>query len=256
MQLSRHSVVQSGNEARPVKFFHTLIATCILISPVCAQSGQGGEKHKKDKRNGPPKPGEFLKAFDRNKDGKVSREEFDKGERTSQLQIEVRGKLFARLDKDGDGFIDPKEMVPHHGRRSMEKADVDKDGRISKEEFSKHPPFSKIPAERLDNMFARFDRNSDGFIDRKDGRPSGGRRGSRGEKFPRVKIEELDADKNGSLSREEFLKSPGLKDLSEKEKNHAFQRRDDDKNGEISPKELRPPFERGGKKPPKRDPKK
>lgn len=256
MQLYPKSVVQSGIEARPVKLFQTLIAITVLVSPVYAQKGQEGEKRKKDKRHGHSMPGGFLKVFDVNKDGKVSREEFGKGGRVSRLDPAEREKLFSRLDKDGSGFIDPKEMVSHRGRSPMEKADTDKDGRISKEEFFNHPPFSKIPADRLGKMFERFDQNSDGFIDRKDGGPAGWRKGPRGDKFPRLRMEELDTDKSGTLSREEFHKSPGLKNLSEKDRNHAFQRLDDDKNGELSPNELRPPFERGGRKPPKRDPKK
>ena len=123
--------------------------------------------------------------------------------------------------------------------------------------FFKHPPFAKIPVERMGKMFERFDHNSDGFIDRKDGRHGGGRVGPRGERFPRVRLKNLDSDKSGALSWKEFQKSPTLKNLSKEERRQAFRRLDADKNDELSSKELKSPFERGsGKKPQRPAPKK
>ena len=239
-----------------MKYFLTIFSFLALLSSVCAQPVPTGERGK-EKRQGPPKAGEFLKAFDLDKDGKVSKEEFGSGERTSRLDPASRGKLFARLDKDKDGFITPKEVASPNRYHSMAKADLNKDGRISKEEFFKHPPFAKIPVERMGKMFERFDHNSDGFIDRKDGRHGGGRVGPRGERFPRVRLKNLDSDKSGALSWKEFQKSPTLKNLSKEERRHAFRRLDADKNDELSSKELKSPFERGsGKKPQRPAPKK
>ena len=232
--------------------FLTIFSLWALLSSACAQPVPSG-KRGKEKRHGPPKPGEFLKAFDLDHDGKVSKVEFDTGERTSRLAPEARGKLFARLDKDQDGFITPKELASPDRDHSMSKADLNKDGRISKEEFSKHPPFEKIPVERRDKMFKRFDHNSDGFIDRKDGRHGAGRMGPRGEKYPRLRLNDLDLDKSGALSWEEFRKSPSLQNLSKEERRKAFQKFDANKDDELSSKELRSPFERGpGKGPRKR----
>jgi Ca2+-binding EF-hand superfamily protein len=101
-------------------------------------------------------PGEMLANADTNGDGRITRAEF----------IAARAKLFARLDRNGDGYLD-KQDVPQglFARRNGEAADrlqqammmLDKngDGRISHDEFVNGPSL----------LFDRADTNHDGVVD-------------------------------------------------------------------------------------------
>jgi len=227
----------------------SILSSLLLIFPVGAQ----GPPPERSRGKGDPKPRsssvELIKRFDSNKDGKLSREEFDQGDRVRDLTPEIRGKLFGRLDKDGDGFIARKELVeipaPRGGRHGFGRADTNKDGRISFEEFSKSPPrFADFPLERMKAMFERFDRNKDGFLDAKD-HPDHHRDGRR--PLPRISLKGLDSDKNGFLSWPEFQNAPAVRSLEEKERRRLFSRLDADQDGELSSKELRMPFERDKK---------
>jgi len=136
----------------------------------------------------------------------------------------------------------------------LAKADLDEDGRISKEEFSKHEHFAEMPAERRDEIFDRIDRNGDGFLDQEEGRRSGGRRGGRGEHDrPRFKMKEVDLDGNGSLSFKEFERVPFIANATEEEKQSAFTKFDSDGDQKISGIELRARFEKREKKLPSKN---
>ena len=135
----------------------------------------------------PPK----LERFDKDKDGRVSRSEFP-----------GPGRLFKRLDHDGDGYLDSKDM--DSGSQIMA-FDANGDGRVSGKEF-------KGPSE----IFKKLDRNSDGYIDRKE--------------IPRPAhlIEDYDKNDDGKLSRAEF---PGVAS--------SFDQMDRDGDGFIESNELR-----------------
>jgi Ca2+-binding EF-hand superfamily protein len=70
-------------------------------------------------------------------------------------------RQFARLDKDGDGFIDAKDLEPlaaeriaYASRRFFKRFDADRDGKVSKDEFDR---FAK-------ERFANLDLDGDGRI--------------------------------------------------------------------------------------------
>jgi hypothetical protein len=102
---------------------------------------------------GPPhhgmKEGGFIQKFDKDGDGKVSKEEFP----GSQEQ-------FTNLDTNGDGTIDASEAPkgpPRHGMKGggfIQRFDKDGDGKVSKEEF---------PGPQ--DHFTTLDTNGDGYID-------------------------------------------------------------------------------------------
>jgi len=203
-----------------------LITTATVLAILSTGYGQeeNGDKRNKDSRKRPPSPEEFLKAYDQNDDQKISKEEFRTGERASRLDPEIREKIFNRLDKNGDSFISAlelQEMAPKRKRHSLAKADLDEDGRISKEEFSKHEHFAEMPAERRDEIFDRIDRNGDGFLDQD--------------------------------SFKEFERVPFIANATEEEKQSAFTKFDSDGDQKISGIELRARFEKREKKLPSKN---
>lgn len=83
------------------------LALCLFASPVLAEGheGQGPGGHK-----GPRGPEHFMEKVDANKDGKVSKEEWNaKGD-----------AMFNESDTNKDGFISKEEAQAFHEKR-MEK---------------------------------------------------------------------------------------------------------------------------------------
>jgi len=107
-----------------------------------------------DKPDANKKHGDFtqhiLARVDTDKDGKISKAEFD-GE---------GAKMFAKLDENGDGKIAENEMPQRHwarfGGEMFDRMDGDKDGKVTKAEF----------AAAGDKMFQRMDKNGDGVIEK------------------------------------------------------------------------------------------
>jgi Ca2+-binding EF-hand superfamily protein len=156
-------------------------------------------------------PEQFLKRFDRNKDGFVTKDEVPPW----------LAKIFARFDTDKDGKLDRKEIAgllqvmrrrfgaaqgpnPRQVERLvnniLRRMDTDKDGRISRKEAR----------NRVAKFFTMFDTNKDGYLDREELRNMvrrflANRRGGQG--GPGAQGPDFDAlDKNadGRLTREEL----------------------------------------------------
>jgi Ca2+-binding EF-hand superfamily protein len=102
----------------------------------------------------------FLAKFDKNRDGKVSQEEFPHERR------------FAEIDADSDGTLSETEIKDAMDKRQreenydvFERLDLNQDGKITREEFTG-------PAA----AFERLDRNNDGVIDKADAPEEGGKK--------------------------------------------------------------------------------
>jgi len=108
-------------------------------------------------------------------------------------------------------------MAQMRGEGVFERADVNKDGTVAREEFI---------AARADH-FAKLDRNSDGYIDSNDvpKRLAARRKQQGGGDFM---AGQFDADDDKKVSKEEFINGPTL----------AFDRADTDKNNVLDAKEL------------------
>lgn len=173
---------------------------------------------------------ERLKEMDADKDGAVSLDEF----------LGRRGNGFARLDLNGDGVVDSTDMaarakqnVDYRTRRFLKTFDADKDGKVTREEFTqrakdrfatrnlgangtepgkdgeaKEPGGWRMTLDRMlgrtDRRFARLDKNSDGAIDAADLEARADRRLAFAS---RRLLKRFDADNDGKVTRDEFDRS-------------------------------------------------
>ena len=118
----------------------TKVATAaVLLLSSCVVLAQGRE-------------GNALDQADANHDGKVTKQEYN----------DARAALFARMDRNGDGFIDDadsREGANERGQRAAAalrgRIDTNGDGKVSKDEFVNAPTM----------MFDKFDANKDGVLD-------------------------------------------------------------------------------------------
>jgi Ca2+-binding EF-hand superfamily protein len=129
-------------------------------------------------------------------------------------------------------------------------ADTDHDGFITKEEFDAIPRIQNLPEEKKANIFKRLDKDGDGKLSRDElshfGKPHDGP--------PMQRLWELDTDKSGGISFEEFKAGQLFMKLSPEKQSEVFHRLDTDGDGLITPKDKpEPPFKRpDGKKGPRR----
>jgi len=182
-------------------------------------------------------------------DGLISREEFDAMPRIQSLPEENRDRLFARLDKSGDGFINLEELgrkgrgrgeAPRPIQR-LEDLDTDNSGGISFEEFQAGELFKKLPRERQLAMFRRLDTDGDGEITPRD-RPQPPRRDESGRGSGlRPLLRLLDADGDEAITFEEYRNAPFLEGLGEEERRARFDQLDRNKDGKIDAADFPPP---------------
>lgn len=130
-------------------------------------------------------------------------------------------------------------------------ADTDHDGFISKAEFEAMPRVKNLSKEKQDSLFSRLDKDNDGKLTREEiGRlvkPHEGRGRLQ-------RLWELDTDKSGGVSFEEFKAGQIFMKLSPERQLELFHRLDTDGDGFITPKDCpQPPFKhREGEPHPKR----
>lgn len=155
-----------------------------------------------------------------------------------------RGEAPAEIARKGGG------KPGGGGERSAEfwkKGDMDQDGSLSLEEFSAMPRIENLPSEKQASLFQRLDKNADGRLGRDElsrgGRPQGGDGGP-----PMMRLWELDLDKSGGVSLDEFKSGKFFKKLPPERQDALFARLDTNRDGTITPKDRpEPPFkERGG----------
>lgn len=130
-------------------------------------------------------PAERFAKLDADGDGKVTLDEMKesvakrlaergKDDDKADRHVKFAEKHFEKMDADGDGAVTLEEMkaakTKHHGERADKKdgkrgdyfsrLDTDGDGAVTKDEF----------LASADKMFEKLDRNSDGKIERGEGR--------------------------------------------------------------------------------------
>ncbi|MGD7652717.1 MAG: EF-hand domain-containing protein [Verrucomicrobiales bacterium] len=159
--------------------------------------------------------------------------------------------------RDGLDSAEGPEGAPPY-RRQMAKfaevwkaADKDSDGMLTWEEFSEMKRVSKVPEENRRRLFERLDKNKNGMLDRREmgklAKAPGG--------HPLQRLWEMDLDKSGGVSLEEFTKGKLAAKLPAEKVVELFMKLDTNGDGEVTPTD-RPkrPAERergwrGGKRP-------
>ena len=146
----------------------------------------------------------FMEFFDSDGDGQVSKVEyFAKSSSFFQTDSRTPGWFWDSVDRDENGFTDPEEL---HNERSLvltataqelarqwaQKHDVDKDSRISKEEYLSFDG-------NTETTFTTIDMDEDGFMNTREYLQSAGIGGK-----PAIWIEHQDTNQDGTVSSGEY----------------------------------------------------
>jgi Ca2+-binding EF-hand superfamily protein len=234
--------------------WRTLAWGVLAVAPVLEAADQispdgnkGGGKAHHHGRSGRPSMGKHdFKALDKDGDGFLSFEEFSQSERLLRIDEEKRRKLFDFLDRNKDGKLHMRELRPAVPRwmssvhKEFDRLDVNKSGSLDFVEFSKASQIAKMDERERRKLFKRLDRNKDQAIQRAELRGPGGPGNSREHKaHPKIDFEKYDTNQSGGLDFDEYSRLPWMSRIPEERRKMIFEKLDRDKNGEISPEEVK-----------------
>jgi Ca2+-binding EF-hand superfamily protein len=149
-------------------------------SAEAANDGKPGHGPGMRGHRGPPDPAEVVKRFDKNADGQLQ---------VSELPEHMQ-QFMGKADTNSDGVLSVAELKAGEEKMRAEhlaQVDTDHDGKVSPEE--RKAAFEKFAQAR----FAKLDKNNDGALTKDE---VGDKRWEH--------LSVADADKNGSVTREEI----------------------------------------------------
>jgi Ca2+-binding EF-hand superfamily protein len=226
------------------------LAGLLLPGLVLADPGEARRPGRLDEaRRGVPGAApmhEGWRVADKDRDGKISRTEFEAMPRIERLPEDKREQLFDRLDKNQDGFISPVERGDGRsgprGRDSrpiqrLSDLDADRSGGIDFEEFKKGVLFRKLAPERQEEMFRRLDTNGDGQLTPQDQPKPPRRDEGRGWGLRHL----LAQEEVERLALEDLAKIGPFAKLSPEELKERFERWDRNRDGLLDARDVPPP---------------
>lgn len=127
-------------------------------------------------------------------------------------------------------------------------ADRDGDGAISEEEFGMIQRLRGLPEDKRAGLFQRLDKNGNGVLDRMElERINRRQEGQEGPQPGMPRLWELDSDRSGGVSFEEFSAGKIFSKLPPEKQQAVFRHLDANGDGVISPKDRpEPPMRRDG----------
>jgi Ca2+-binding EF-hand superfamily protein len=108
--------------------------------------------------------------------------------------------------------------------------DKDGDGSITAEELATLPRMQNVPLEKREKIFLRLDNDTDGKLSREELQ----KLIQQGGGFPMKRLWELDADRNSSITFEEFKNGPVSQRLPVEKQQEMFERLDTNRDGVIT----------------------
>ena len=202
------------------KSLRSLVAVICCIALAGLVVGQDTRPKPKDDEKAAPRPRfdaeRFIKDFDKNGDGKLSKDE---------VPPDLRER-FDELDLNKDGFLDKDELTKHAARivrrpspvellqifidtapddaasrdelqrayDLLRKIDANGDGKIDEKELA--AARESYCKECVEGMLKEFDKNKDGKISREEARG-----------MPAEEFDRLDANKDGFIDRDELIRA-------------------------------------------------
>ena len=218
-------------------FRKSLLFLLVMVLPVGAQ--RFGEKGPAEgSRKGPIRKGkgekgprplagkDFISKYDKNGDHRVSFDEFGSTGRAASLGEAGRRRLFEHLDKNNDGQITQAEL-PSSIPPAVRGHDMNNDGRITFDEFSRNPRVKGWSSDRLRAMFSRMDRDGNKVLTAADFTRRAGL------PLHPSEIERLDTNKDGGLTFKEWARGPRERGVSMTELRKLFNQMDRDQSGKL-----------------------
>jgi len=142
--------------------------------------------------------------------------------------------------RDGGGKRGPHRPF----EESWKAVDQDRDGFLTQGEFGAMPRIQNLPEEKRGQLFKRLDKNGDGKLACEELSRMG--KLQNGQAPPMKRLWELDVDKSGGVSLEEFKAGQLFKKLPSERQQAVFRRLDTNGDGTITPKDKpNPSFKRG-----------
>ena len=166
---------------------------------------------------------DYLKKYDLDGNGDVSRAERDKVRHIDRFDANKDGKLD---EKEGAALAAHEEEHKTREADFLKKNDKDGDGQLSREERS--AGYRAMAAERRKQFMAQYDTNQDGNLDDKE------RGAVRAAMIKRFELSRFDTNKNGEIDGEEIAARDAGRAEREKRRAEFTKRYDLDGDGKLN----------------------